>query len=141
MARNLSAHEKLSADTVLGRMIREMIAAGIRSVVLGSALVLVIPESAAAEQWCVVGDDGSGTASLPPVGCDYEGHHVILDVAPPGTAVAGFTIHRDFTCGGQADACTVQPAPGECEADGGSLGGKADCFGSMLELHLLGYGD
>ncbi len=87
---------------------------------------------------CVVADNGSGTVTLPPIGCDYlspDEVHVILDGLPPDTTIEFAPIHKDFICESQPGAgfpgC---PPPNICEAPGGNLGGSSDCFDSILDL-------
>jgi len=94
---------------------------------------------------CNVPDNGTGTVTLPPIGCDYlspDQVHVIIDGLPQGTTIELAPIHKDFICGGQGVpvACSVPLPPGECEGAGGSLGGNVDCFESTLELQATGTG-
>ncbi|MHC4697426.1 MAG: hypothetical protein ACYTFA_11840, partial [Planctomycetota bacterium] len=92
---------------------------------------------------CVVVDDGSGTVTLPPIGCDYmspEEVHQAIGNLPPGTTIELAAIHKEFWCNEQADGFPGCPPPGLCEEDGGGLGGKVDCFDSTLELHVTGNG-
>ncbi|UCE59369.1 MAG: hypothetical protein JSU63_18245, partial [Phycisphaerales bacterium] len=80
---------------------------------------------------CVQPDNGTGTVTLPPVGCDYLGPdevHQIIDGLPPGTTIELDPIHMDFICTPQAAVqCSLALPPGECEVLGGTLGGHGDC--------------
>jgi hypothetical protein len=92
---------------------------------------------------CEVPDNGTGTATLPPAGCDYldaEDVHVIASGLPPGTTIELDAIHRNFTCGNPLLTCTAFLPGGVCEGPGGSLGGNIDCFQSDAELTIKGTG-
>jgi hypothetical protein len=91
---------------------------------------------------CVVPDNGTGTVTLPPAGCEYlspNDVHVIIDSLPPGTTIELAAIHNDFICNGQT-VCSVPIPALQCETPGGSLGGNVDCFGSTAELDISGTG-
>ncbi len=94
---------------------------------------------------CVLPDNGTGTATLPPIGCEYtspEEYFMILDGLPPGSTIELDGIWKDFICC-QMDCplCTMPPLPpGQCETPGGSLGGHAHCFNSTLDLTVSGTG-
>jgi len=78
---------------------------------------------------CTVVDDGSGTASLPPVGCEYVSPadlHRMIDGLPPGTTIEIDAKHDRFF--------NVTRTPG------GSLGGEHETFNSSLTLNLRGTG-
>ncbi|MHC4698826.1 MAG: DUF7901 domain-containing protein, partial [Planctomycetota bacterium] len=92
---------------------------------------------------CIVPDNGTGTITLPPQGCEYLGPdevHEIIDGLPPGTTIELDPIHMDFICGQPSAMCSGALPPGECEAPGGSLGGHFDCFDSTLDLTVSGTG-
>ena len=93
---------------------------------------------------CVVADNGSGTVTLPPAGCEYlspDEVHAIIDGLPPGTTIDLDPIHRDFICHeGVPASCTLAIPPGQCEGPGGVLGGNGDCFGSSGQFQLTGTG-
>ncbi len=96
-----------------------------------------------AQNPCDVPDNGTGTVTLPPAGCEYLSPaevHEIIDGLPPGTTIEFAPIHKEFICTEQArfGGC---PPPGVCEDTGGSLGGQVDCFDSILEMQLQGTGD
>ena len=91
---------------------------------------------------CVVPDNGTGTITLPPLGCEYlspDEVHMIIDGLPPGTTIELAPIHLDFIC--EEGPCSILLPPGECEAPGGTLGGHGDCFWSTLDLTVSGTGD
>ncbi|UCC30105.1 MAG: hypothetical protein JSU86_18145, partial [Phycisphaerales bacterium] len=93
---------------------------------------------------CVVPDNGNGTITLPPAGCDYLGPdevHEIIDGLPPGTTIELDPIHMDFICSQDGGTvCSLPLPPGECELPGGTLGGHGDCFQSTLDLTVRGTG-
>jgi len=98
--------------------------------------------TAAAQNPCVQPDAGSGTITMPPMGCDYllpDEVHLIIDGLPPGTTIELSPIHSQFICGYGGGACSVPVAPA-CEAPGGSLGGNVDCFDSTLQFEVTGTG-
>ena len=94
---------------------------------------------------CVQPDNGTGTATLPPIGCDYtspEEVFMIIDGLPPGTTIEMEGILMDFICCGMnCSLCSMPLGPGECEMPGGSLGGHGDCFESTLDLTVTGTGE
>jgi hypothetical protein len=115
---------------------------------LGAVLVVAAClglSSTASADPCNAPDDGTGTVTLPPIGCDYlspDEVHVIIDGLPPGTTIELAPIHKDFICNEQPGApgdCGLIP-PGLCEAPGGGLGGNVDCFQSTVELQATGTG-
>jgi hypothetical protein len=78
---------------------------------------------------CVVADDGSGTVSLPPPGCDYVSPaelHKMIDGLPPGVEIHISAQHGRFF--------------GVTSLPGGTLGGEREVFGSELKLNLTGAG-
>ncbi len=94
---------------------------------------------------CQVADDGSGTVTLPPVGCDYlspDEVHEIIDGLPAGTTIELAAIHKNFICnkpGTINPVCSFQTGV-DCTEAGGSLGGEKECAQSDLELTLHGTG-
>ncbi len=78
---------------------------------------------------CVVPDNGSGTADLPPVGCMYlspSGDMHIVDGLPPGTEIAidsFFDVFFDIS-----------------RTPGGPLGGEVEVYKSILHLPMTGTG-
>ncbi|UCE19824.1 MAG: hypothetical protein JSV84_05650, partial [Gemmatimonadota bacterium] len=92
---------------------------------------------------CIVDDNGTGTATLPPMDCQYASPDElwqIIDGLPPGSTIEGPGILEDFLCNDDPN-CTLPLAPGECETSGGSLGGDGHCFEATLDLTLHGTGD
>ena len=82
---------------------------------------------------CDVLDNGTGTVTLPPIGCEYlspDEVHEIMDGLPIGTTIVFEAIHRNFICGNPIGTCSIALPGGLCEGPGGSLGGNADCFQS-----------
>jgi hypothetical protein len=100
--------------------------------------------SAVAGDTCVVPDNGTGTATLPPIGCDYTspgGVFKIIDGLPPGTTIEMEGILMNFICCGPCDGmCSLPMAPGQCEMIGGSLGGHGHCYEATLDLTVTGTG-
>ena len=83
---------------------------------------------------CIVADNGSGTAVLPPAGCEYLTQDQGLEIVnglPAGTTIELSARHRSFVCTGTGGACS---------APGGNLGGEVETFDSELVLELLGTG-
>ncbi len=93
---------------------------------------------------CVVADNGTGTATLPPIGCEFTSPDevfMIIDGLPPGTTIEMPGIWMDFVCcSSPCPICSLPLAPGECEMAGGTLGGHGDCFESTLDLTVTGTG-
>jgi hypothetical protein len=97
---------------------------------------------------CTVPDNGSGTATLPPAGCDYLSPtdvHQIISGLPAGTTIQLGAIHKDFACGGGTAGNGVcdfaPPIPGvDCDTPGGALGGEKECADSTLALIVHGTG-
>ncbi len=94
---------------------------------------------------CTQPDNGTGTATLPPIGCEYTSPDevfMIIEGLPPGTTIEMEGILMDFICcGNTCAACSLPLAPGECEMPGGSLGGDGHCFEATLDLTVSGTGD
>jgi len=92
---------------------------------------------------CLVPDNGSGTANLPPQGCEYTAPFDvmrIIDGLPPGTTIDMPPVLRNFTCPGSVSVCSFATAPGDCADPGGALGGEKTCVGATLALDLIGTG-
>lgn len=112
------------------------------------ALAILIGVSAVpgiAGEVCVVPDNGTGTATLPPMGCEYtspDGVFKIIDGLPPGTTIEMEGILMDFVCcGDTCPSCSLALPPSGCEMAGGSLGGRGHCFEATLDLTVTGTGD
>jgi hypothetical protein len=94
---------------------------------------------------CTVPDNGGGTVTLPPAGCDYlspQDVHEIINGLPPGTTLELGTIHKNFICNrGPAGGavCSFQQLV-DCDEAGGSLGGEKECSDSTLAMTLHGTG-
>ena len=92
---------------------------------------------------CIVPDNGGGTVTLPPAGCDYlspDEVHKIIDGLPAGTTIELAPIHKDFICNrqaGTAGVCSFQDLV-DCKENGGSLGGEKECAESTLQLNMTG---
>jgi hypothetical protein len=95
---------------------------------------------------CEVVDNGGGTITLPPAGCEYlspDEVHMIIDGLPPGTTIEFAPIHKDFICHKQGvpGVCSQAIPPGLCEQnDPNNPGGQLDCFQSQLQGQLTGTG-
>lgn len=103
--------------------------------VLASVLLLAAPSLA--QPPCVVPNNGAGTVTLPPDGCEYLSPtqvHMIIDGLPPGTTVILKPIHADFICR-QTGQCGNGTTTGS-----GSLGGEVERAQSNLVLEMSGTG-
>ena len=83
---------------------------------------------------CVVQDDGTGSAELPPPLCAYQSPDevlMIIDGLPPGTTIELEPIYQSFIC----------PKLGDCGVPGGDLGGEVEDFDAALILIAEGTGD
>jgi hypothetical protein len=83
---------------------------------------------------CEVPDNGTGTVTMPPIGCGYvspNDYHMIVDGLPAGTTIVVGIEHSFFICGAQGMPC---------EIPGGTLGGNADMFDSTLRMRMQGQG-
>ncbi len=99
--------------------------AGLAGTTLGTLRI----EAAGERDPCIVPDDGTGTAEIPPLSCDYlgpAGTLQILDGLPPGTEINVEPRHTDFLC----------QDPTGCGQPGGGLGGERERFDSVLGMQL-----
>ena len=70
------------------------------SAIMLTTACLALSGTASADP-CNAPDNGTGTVTLPPDGCDYLSPtdvHVIINGLPPGTTIELAPIHRDFIC-------------------------------------------
>ena len=89
---------------------------------------------------CQEPDNGSGTVTLPPPGCQYlspDQVHLIIAGLPAGTTIELAAIHKDFICHEGQHPCT-----NDCYATGSCnpTNGGNETFDSTLQLHLVGTG-
>ncbi len=114
----------------------------------GTGLVTQLPPDASvtpspAVQQCTAPDNGTGTVTLPVLGCEYSAPDEVLQIIdglPPGTTIELDPILMDFLCSDPA-ICSLPLAPGQCETAGGSLGGHGCCADATLDLTVSGTGD
>lgn len=94
---------------------------------------------------CIVPDNGGGTATLPPAGCEYltpEDTLKIVKGLPAGTTMEMGGILKDFMCPavpGPNNVCSFPPpVPGaDCDQPGGSFpGGEQECADATLMLSM-----
>lgn len=104
----------------------------------------VVDSSGASVYGCMAPDNGTGTADLPPLNCDYTSpteRFMIIDGLPPGTTIEMEGILMDFFCEDQPCLiCSLGLPAGMCEMYGGSLGGHGHCFEATLDLTVTGTG-
>ena len=91
---------------------------------------------------CLVADNGTGTADMPPQ-CEYTGDDWLIvdgfDGLPPGTTIELTPILRNFV----PDDPFLSPFPlfpGVLEAPGGGLGGTVSGFSAEMEFLVSGTG-
>jgi len=107
----------------------------VRICVAGGLLALTAGVAQGQGGPCVVPDNGTGTVTMPPIGCGYVSptdFHEIVDGLPLGTTIIIGAEHARFFCGGAGNP--------PCETPGGSLGGNVDAFDSTLTLNMQGTG-
>lgn len=113
-------------------------------IMMGASVMMISSTGRGVEPCCTV-EDIAGTAGLPPAGCMYQSYSEpweIVDGLPEGTTIELDVTLRDFVCcNANCPLCTVNLPPGECETEGGVLGGHAECFESTLQLEVRGTGD
>jgi hypothetical protein len=95
---------------------------------LAAVIAVILASGSAWALPCLVPDNGSGTADLPPVGCGYasEGPLVIVDGLPPGSPIQAMSSMDSFF--------------DITYAVGGVLGGEREMFHASLPMHLVGTG-
>jgi hypothetical protein len=93
---------------------------------------------------CIIPDNNTGTATLPPIGCQYyspDEFFMIIDGLPAETIIEMDGILMDFICCDPfCTLCTLGLAQGQCETAGGTLGGHGHCFEATLDLTVRGTG-
>jgi len=93
---------------------------------------------------CVVPDNGAGTATLPPISCEYESPDekwMIIEGLPAGTTIEMDGPLLDLSCDRQpTSSCSLPLSPGTCETRGGSLGGDGHCYEATLDVDVEGTG-
>lgn len=92
---------------------------------------------------CALPDNGSGTADLPPAGCQYiapDDVMYIIDGLPSGTTIKMPPVLGNFTCAAGIGVCSFTTSFGDCADPGGSLGGGKQCSDATLALNLSGTG-
>lgn len=95
--------------------------------------LILMAGTAQAQDPCFAPNNGMGTVSLPPAGCQYlspDDVHEIINGLPAGTEIILAPIHTDFLCKRQ----------GQCGTPGGTLGGEIENFGSTAVFQLTGTG-
>jgi len=115
-----------------------------RSFLIAIIITIFISTSLLNSQPCEIPDNGTGTITLPPIGCDYyppDEVYMIIEGLPPGTTIELDGPLTDFICCPSCPLCSMPLPPGECEMPGGSLGGHGDCFESTLDLTVIGTGE
>jgi hypothetical protein len=98
-----------------------------------------------AQDPCIRPDNGTGTITLPPIGCDYVSPSevfLIIDGLPPGTTIElDGPLTNYFCCGNACSICSLGLGPAQCETTGGTLGGNGHCFDADLDFQVTGTGD
>jgi hypothetical protein len=115
---------------------------------LKSPLAVLVVLGAAGGVWaqapCIQPDNGSGTITLPPIGCDYASPSevfMIIDGLPPGDTIELDGPLTDYyCCPSGCSTCSLPLAPGTCETTGGTLGGHGHCFDATLDFDVTGTG-
>ncbi len=110
---------------------RDVLRAGTIAMV-GLAAALTAATAAQIDEPCIVDDNGTGTVTLPPDGCDYMSPadvHLAIDDLDPNIIIELDPIHTAFIC-----------PTGVC-GDGNPLDGDIEVFTSTLVMTLRGTGD
>jgi hypothetical protein len=105
----------------------------LRNAALAALGMAAIAGSAQAQTACFQPDNGTGTVTLPPAGCQYLSPsqvHMIINGLPPGTTIILAPIHQNFIC----------RQTGTCNVAGGPLGGEVENFSSTATFQLSGTG-
>ena len=120
-----------------------------KSIVLIAAVtaLMLAPANVLGGTYCQVPDNGTGTATLPPIGCQFtspDETFLIIDGLPPGTTIELDGTLENFVCCDGAyncSLCSLFLNPGQCETAGGTLGGNGHCFAADLDMVVTGTGD
>ena len=107
--------------------------ATLRSAVLVALGLAAAAGAVQAQNPCFRPNNGTGTVTLPPVGCEYLSPnqvHMIIAGLPPGTTIILAPIHKNFIC----------RQTGTCNVPGGPLGGEVENFSSTAVFQLSGTG-
>ena len=87
---------------------------------------------------CIVEDNGTGTVTVPPAGCDFrqpQEVYKIIDGLPPGTTIELTGTHLAFHC-------NMPASNGPCLVEnGGLLGGQRELWDAVMVFELRGTGD
>jgi hypothetical protein len=105
----------------------------LRGVALVALGLMVAAGGALAQNPCSAPDNGTGTVTLPPAGCQYLSPsqvHMIINGLPAGTTIILKPIHRNFIC----------RQTGSCNIPGGPLGGEVENFSSTAVFQVSGTG-
>lgn len=95
---------------------------------------------------CIIPDNGTGTVTLPPIGCEYitpNEPFMIIDGLPSDSNIEMVGTLRDFVCcygPSSCSNCSLFLSVDECETAGGTLGGDGHCFEASLKLDVTGKG-
>ena len=119
------------------------------AITMASLFVGVATSSTSQATTCVVPDNGSGTATLPPAAPSANctaGYKSPTDVfkiingLPLGTTIEIDAENTGFLCAA-GGVCSFVVNPGvDCDESGGSLGGEKECADSTLRSTLTGTG-
>ena len=113
------------------RIWKNMTLVALGLVLTGGAVQAAVPSGG---NPCVVPDNGTGTVTLAPAGCDYvspDDLHELIKGLPAGTTIKIDVKHHKFFC---------RQGPGSCNFPGGPLGGEVENFSSLGTLQLTGTG-
>lgn len=113
-------------------------------------LLSIVGPGTASATVCVVADNGSGTAELPPAsptaGCT-QGYlsptdvHMIIDGLPPGTTIEFGAEHGQFLCAPNGVCSFAVPTPeGDCDQEPPGTPGEHECSDSTLMGQMTGTG-
>lgn len=109
---------------------KEIVMKSLSFAVLG---LMLVTGAALAQSPCNAPDNGTGTVTLPPAGCQYLSPsqvHMIINGLPAGTTIILAPIHTNFIC----------RQTGTCNTPGGTLGGETETFGSTAVFQVSGTG-